>query len=110
MVVVLSLAISSCAAQNQITEAGSTSGGGQSFRWRVEIKVQPHNNDFYGVLAVFGNAPQPISLKPANDMLQGAAPGIIVVYTTATNSQVQQLRESLFEAGAIGVNVNKVNQ
>ena len=110
LAIVLVLVISSCAAQNKIPEAESIHSDGQSYHWRVEIKIQPHNNEAYSVLAVLGNGAQPFSFKPINDLLQGAGARIIIVDITATNSQVQELRESLFEAGATAVSINKANQ
>ncbi len=109
VLIALPLAMSSCAAKNKIADSESAHGDAQSFFWRVEIMIQPHNIDAYSVLAVFGNASKPILFKPANDLPQGVGQGIIVVYITATDNQVQKLRESLFEAGAIGLIINKVN-
>ena len=106
----LSIAMTSCTVQSKIAVVESTPNDNKSFRWRVEIKVQPHNINVCSVLAVLGNAPQPVSFKSANDMLQGAEPRIIIAYITATNSEVKQLSESLFEVGAMGLNINKVNQ
>ncbi len=79
------------------------------FYWRMEIKGQAVDNDVYNVLAVLGNHPQPVSLSLFNDLPGRSSPGTIVVYVTATDNQVQQLRMSLFEGGAINVIAYKVN-
>lgn len=81
--VVLSFVIASCGIQNKLITPVAINEDEQPFYWRVEIKVKPYNNDVYNVLAVLGNMPQLVSLSPLD-------------------------RESLFEAGAVAIFVNKV--
>ena len=99
--IVFLFVITSCGVQNKAIMANTVTSGEPSSYWRVEIRVQTINNDVYNVLAVLGNHPQPVSLSLFNDLPGRSSPGTIVVYVTATDNQVQQLRMSLFEGGAI---------
>jgi hypothetical protein len=107
--ILFSIAATSCGVQNKLTASNTITGDEQPFYWRVEIKVQPYNNDIYYVLAALGKIPQTGSSNSVNDLPGRSEPGTIVVYITATNTQIQQLRESLLEACTIAIFVNKVN-
>jgi len=107
--IVFLFVITSCGVQNKAIMANTVTSGEPSSYWRVEIRVQTINNDVYNVLAVLENNPQPVSLGLFNNVLSRSLPGTIVVYVTATDDQMQKLKQSLFEGGAVVVVVHKVN-
>jgi hypothetical protein len=106
---VLSLAITSCSVQNKIAVNNNITGNEQSFYWLIEIKVQQCNVNVYNVLTVLGKIPYGESFNPLSYLPGESKQGTIVCYITATNSQMLELRESLFEEGVVSVKINKIN-
>lgn len=106
--IVFSFAMTSCGTQNKIAEAQAEATNEQPYTWRVEIVIPP-NTEVYPILGVLSSFSNPVSLNRPNDLPGRISPGTIVVYVSATTNQTQQLRQSLFEGGAAGVILIKVN-
>ena len=107
--VMFSIAIASCGVQNKTVASNNITRDDQSFYWRIAIKIQTNNSDTYKVLSVLSGSPQLVSLNLSNDLPVKSQPGTIVIYITATTGQVEQLKPSLFDAGAMGVFTNTIN-
>jgi hypothetical protein len=106
--ILFSTAISSCGTQNKIAEAQIEATNEQPYTWRVEIIIPP-NIEVYQILGTLSSFSNPISLNRSNDLPGKISTGTIVVYVNATTNQAQRLRQTLFEGGATGIILNKVN-
>jgi len=109
LVVVFTITLASCSVQNNIITANTATSNEPTFYWRIEVLVQTGDNNIYQILADLGNNPQPVSFNLFNDLYGRSSPGTIVVYVKATDNQMQQLRGSLFEGGAMGIVAYRVN-
>ena len=102
------LSMTSCVPQNKILAPKTETGDEQSYGWRVEITVPP-NTEVYQILGVLSGFSTPVALNRPNDLPGRITRGDIVVYVNATAGKAEQLRQALYEGGAAGVILNKLN-
>ena len=99
----------SCGIQNSHEASNSKIRNDKSFYCRIRIKLESDNINKNNVLAVLENNSPRIALNQFYDPGARSSLWALVIYIEAPTNEVNQLRYSLFEVGASGIDDYKVN-